>query len=168
MYLPVVKSNNKCSFSFNRCCSYNMLVPHQCTGPVRAQYESLRGELAFTTAERSRIINVDPTKGTAQPCSKFALHDELKLLKDLYEEGKLLFFANTGVINTAEMDKFNYNDVTRSQLFAHNTMQHEIKRVDPYNDIPGTGVLGRLADGDEGRNQDHGCHDGDRSGSECA
>lgn len=106
----------------------------------------MRRGLAFSAAERSRIINVDANKGMAQPCSQFAIHDELKLLKDLYEEGKLLFFANTGLINTAEMDKFNYKDVTRSPLFAHNVMQEEVKSVDPYKEIPGTGVLGRLAE----------------------
>jgi hypothetical protein len=34
----------------------------------------------------------------------------------------------------------------RTQLFAHNTMQEETKKVDPYDYYDGTGVLGRAKD----------------------
>ncbi len=44
------------------------------------------------------------------------------------------------------MDKSNYNFLTNTQLFAHNHMQKETKRVDPYETSYGTGVFGRVGD----------------------
>ena len=44
------------------------------------------------------------------------------------------------------MTKHNFHGLTRSQLFAHNTMQYEIAKVDPYDNIAGTGVMGRAKD----------------------
>jgi uncharacterized protein (DUF1501 family) len=44
------------------------------------------------------------------------------------------------------MTKSNFNELTRTQLFAHNAMQHETARVDPLDQNPGTGVLGRAKD----------------------
>lgn len=123
--------------------SYSMLVPHTCSGApsLRTQYEEERGKLAFTSSERSVTITANN-----QPCTKFALHDELKELRDLYEGNDLLFMANTGVINNHAMTKTNYRDLTATQLFSHNFMQDEIQKIDPFHDAPGTGVLGRAAD----------------------
>lgn len=132
--------------------SYNMLVPQECTGtnaagtPVNVQYNTVRGEMKFAEGvERSLEIDVDPALDD-QPCSKFVVHDKLPLLKELYDDGDLTFFANTGVINSKDMTKTNYNLVTRSQLFAHNAMQYEAKVADPFQQHAGTGVLGRLAE----------------------
>lgn len=128
------------------CDSFNMLVPHECTGTnaaninVRDQYDNERGAMAFSEEERSLIINA-----TGQPCETFALHDELTLFKELYDNGTLSMLANTGVINQNGMDKSNYRDKTKTQLFAHDAMQEESKKVDPYDTAPGTGVLGRAA-----------------------
>ncbi len=44
------------------------------------------------------------------------------------------------------VNKKNYNKLTNTQLFAHNHMQRETKRIDPYGVSTGTGVLGRMAD----------------------
>ena len=44
------------------------------------------------------------------------------------------------------MDKTNYLDLTETQLFAHNAMRYESKRMDPYDSSLGTGVIGRMAD----------------------
>lgn len=44
------------------------------------------------------------------------------------------------------MTKHNYHGLTRSQLFAHNAMQHEIAKVDPYDGVAGTGIMGRAKD----------------------
>lgn len=123
--------------------SYNMLVPHSCTGPLRNQYDSERGSLAFNATERDLLIDAS---GSGQPCQTFALHDELILLKELYDMNELIFFANTGVINRNNMTKFNYDSKTETQLFAHNTMSDEAQKVDPFDQAPGTGVLGRAAD----------------------
>jgi len=131
------------------CDSYNMLVPESCSGTnaagktVREQYDEERGALAFDEAAGERDLTITATN---QPCETFALHDELRILKQLYDDGDLAFFANTGVINQNGMTKSNYLDLTQTQLFAHNTMQEESKKVDPYGTVPGTGVLGRAKD----------------------
>ena len=44
------------------------------------------------------------------------------------------------------MDKSNYDVLTNTRLFAHNFMQRETKRIDPYDSFDGTGVIGRMAD----------------------
>jgi hypothetical protein len=73
------------------------------------------------------------------------VHRELSSIKTLYEDGDMLFFANTGVLSRP-VNKQNYYSLTNTQLFAHNHMQRETKRVDPYEATSGTGVLGRMAD----------------------
>jgi uncharacterized protein (DUF1501 family) len=44
------------------------------------------------------------------------------------------------------MTKTNFHQLTRTQLFAHNAMQHETAKVDPFDAEAGTGVLGRVKD----------------------
>lgn len=129
--------------------SYNVLVPHMCSGtntagtPVNEQYATERGNLAFTAAERSVIIDVDAQWG--QPCSQFAIHDELNLLKTLYDDGDLTFFANTGMVDEAGVDNSDYQFRTKLGLFAHNAMTKATQAVDPKTNAAGSGVLGRLA-----------------------
>ena len=88
-----------------------------------------------------------------QVCTSFGLHPELSAIHDLYNEGDLLFFANTGVLSQP-VTKDNYYVLTNTQLFAHNHMQRETKQIDPYVESSGTGVLGRMSDilNREGRN----------------
>lgn len=45
-----------------------------------------------------------------------------------------------------QLTKKNYHKLTRSQLFAHNAMQREVTKVDPYDKIVGTGIMGRAKD----------------------
>ncbi|KAL7569362.1 hypothetical protein ACA910_010449 [Epithemia clementina (nom. ined.)] len=129
------------------CDSFNMIVPHTCSGSTLVdQYKRERGELALTDSERnSRVIDI-----TGQPCQKFGLHPKLQTVQTLYNDGDLAFYFNTGVLN-APSSKTNYSYVTESTLFAHNSMQQEVKRVDPFDAQPGTGVLGRLSDVLSGR-----------------
>lgn len=86
-----------------------------------------------------------PISALDQVCTEFGLHPELSAVKDLYNDKDLLFFANTGVLSQP-VNKDNYNVLTNTQLFAHNHMQREAKRVDPYDLSSGTGVLGRMTD----------------------
>lgn len=126
--------------------SFNMLVPHTCEQKnpegktVLEQYYAERTTLAVTNAERSKVIDA-----TDQPCSQFVVHQDLEAVHRLYTAGELAFFANTGVLNKPS-NKDNYNTVTRTQLFAHNAMQFEAQRIDPFETSPGTGFLGRMCD----------------------
>jgi len=127
--------------------SYNVLVPEDCTKTnkrgqtVREQYDKARGSLAFDDSER--VLKIDAGNNTSQPCTAFAIHDELTVVKELYDRGELVFFANAGMINEEGMSKGNYQEKSTIQLFAHNSMQEATKQVDPTFTKPTTGVLGR-------------------------
>ena len=126
--------------------SFNMLAPHTCSAKNEAnqtlleQYYAMRGNVAIASDERSRIIDV-----TGQACDQFVVHQDLEIVERLYKDGDLAFFANAGVLNKPS-NRFNYNDQSRTALFAHNTMQGEAQKVDPFDVVDGTGVLGRMCD----------------------
>lgn len=80
-----------------------------------------------------------------QVCETFGVHPELGTVQQLFNDGDLLFFANTGVL-TKPTDKENYWRDTVTQLFAHNFMQEAAQRIDPLKAEDGTGVLGRMRD----------------------
>jgi uncharacterized protein (DUF1501 family) len=126
--------------------TFNMVAPHTCSQTnadgetLLDQYYSERRSLAISSTERSRVVDA-----TGQPCSQFVIHEDLEVVERLYKEGDLAFFANTGVINKP-INKDNYSDLTKTQLFAHNEMQLQAQRVDPFDGMPGTGVLGRMCD----------------------
>jgi hypothetical protein len=84
-------------------------------------------------------------QANSQVCETFGVHRDLGAVQQLYNDEDLLFFANTGVMSQP-VTKENYNVLTQTQLFAHNHMQREAKRVDPYDTSSGTGVLGRMSD----------------------
>ena len=109
---------------------------------------SLFSYISFTDVRQQVAIPKNqllPIPATNQVCSKFGIHPELTAIKDLYNDGDLLFFANTGVLSQP-VNKDNYYALTNTQLFAHNHMQHETRRIDPYEVNRGTGVLGRMTD----------------------
>jgi uncharacterized protein (DUF1501 family) len=126
------------------CDSYNMLVPHTCSGKdMYAEYALVREEIALKKTEL-RVLNGTGTPGN-QICETFGVHPKLEAVQAMYNDGDLLFYTNTGVL-TKETDKQNYYRDTVTQLFAHNWMQREAQRVDPLKEEDGTGVLGRIAD----------------------
>ena len=106
---------------------------------ITSSFIDVRQQVAIS---RDRLLEISTPN---QVCSKFGVHPEFTAIKDLYDDGDLLFFANTGVLSQP-VNKNNYNVLTNTQLFAHNHMQREAKRVDPYDISSGTGVLGRMSD----------------------
>ena len=129
--------------------SFNVLVPAECQGKnaagetVDKQYTDVRGELAIRMHQTDLRIDVDKAQG--QPCRKFAIHRGFPIAKELWDDGSLIFLANTGVIDSAEMTKQTYNTVTVSGLFSHSDMQEAAERVDPFSIDAGTGILGRMS-----------------------
>jgi len=129
--------------------SFNVLVPKSCSGTnakgttVDVQYLQERGALAFSKNEFDLTITPG---GTDQPCEEFAIHEDLPFIKELYDDKDLLFFANTGLVNKPNMNRDNWDAVTRSRLFGHNSMLKEVKKNDPFDVQIGSGVLGRMAD----------------------
>ena len=124
--------------------SYNILVPHsECKNNKNmfAEYESVRAEVALAKSELLTIDSGNPD----QLCSKFGIHSNLSVLKSLYDSGEALFFANTGVL-FEPVTKETWDSKTNTQLFAHNIQQRDTMQVDAYQEVAGTGVLGRMAD----------------------
>jgi len=126
------------------CDSFNMLVPHTCTGSKDVytdEYLEIRQEIALQK-EDLNVLN-GPLRN--QVCETFGVHPQLGSVQQLFNRGDLLFFANTGVL-TKVTDKENYRKDTQTNLFAHNFMQRAVQRIDPLMDMDGTGVLGRIRD----------------------
>jgi hypothetical protein len=125
--------------------SFNMLAPHTCSAvnsdgmTLLEQYEMERTTIALSDEERYRIIDA-----AGQPCEQFAIHQDLPLIERLYNDGDLSFFANVGQLDMP-VTKANYF-LSRTDLFAHNTMQSQAQRVDPWDKSPNTGILGRMCD----------------------
>lgn len=127
--------------------SFGVLVPDVCSGKNTAgstiddQFRQVRGDLAKNTYKSPFRVDAP----NSQPCSKFVIHEQIPILKDLYDEDSLVFIANAGVLNTANTNRENFNDETVTTLFAHNFMSWENAQVDPYQEEQNTGVLGRMA-----------------------
>jgi len=124
------------------CDSFNMLVPHTCTKgtDLYAEYSTVREDIAI-----SRNLLLELNEVSNQVCEKFGVHPNLGALKAMFDDGDLLFFANTGDL-TKETTKENYLKDTESTLFAHNHMQRAAQRIDPLKAKDGTGILGRMRD----------------------
>eukprot|EP00934_Nitzschia_sp_Nitz4_P009264 Nitzschia sp. Nitz4//scaffold316_size20630//7257//13186//NITZ4_008656-RA/size20630-snap-gene-0.2-mRNA-1//1//CDS//3329547514//9254//frame0 len=123
--------------------SYNVLVPPPVCGELNEQYVEARGVLAYDDDEYDLTIE---TSNQGQPCDTFAVHESLPIAAEMYNDGDLIFLANTGNVDQNGMTRFNYRSMTTSTLFAHNHMQEEAQRVDPHDMYPGTGALGRAKD----------------------
>ncbi len=92
--------------------------------------------------EKNQLL---PISAPDQVCSEFGVHQNLSEIKSLYDDGDLLFFANTGVLSKP-VNKENYALDTNVRLFSHSDMQKEAMAIDPYEINTGTGVLGRMKD----------------------
>lgn len=121
--------------------SFNVLMPHKTCKNAYDDYKTTRGSIAIPPSATLELGG----NMTGQPCDSFALHDQLPIVKELYDNNDLLFLANTGVLSEP-VTKSDYKAKTLTQLFSHSDMQNEIKRLDPRNDNRGTGALGRMAD----------------------
>lgn len=123
------------------CDSYNLLAPHTCTKgrDLYSQYIDLRETIALTRNQTNPIAASD------QICETFGIHKGLPVLKDLYDDGDMLFLANTGVLSSP-VTKKTYKAGTKVKLFSHNSMIEEAKRIDPLKRTRVTGVLGRMSD----------------------
>lgn len=125
------------------CDSFNLLVPHsKCNGNnLYKDYKLARGNIAISKAD---LLEIDSSNSNQQ-CHRFGLHPKLTFLQQLYNDGNALFFSGIGVL-TVPVNKDDYDAKTKTQLFAHNTLQAEVGRLDPHGENIGTGMLGRLSD----------------------
>ncbi len=101
----------------------------------------MRGSIGLA---KESLLPINATSSD-QVCESFGIHYKLPFLKELYDQNKLAFLAGIGVMS-APSNRSNYYKVTKTDLFSHNKMRDEIKRLDPYEGAPGSGFLGRLVD----------------------
>ena len=104
------------------CDSFNMIAPYLCTKgkDLYSEYVAARQYVALP---RNMLLPIDVS---GQICQQFGIHSDIPIIKDLYEEGDLMFFANMGTL-TEPVDKSDWLQKTKTQLFAHNTMQYEVR-----------------------------------------
>ena len=116
--------------------SYNMLVPT--CDPLKTSYLQKRQSVALHDAD------LLPITATNQTCNEFGVHKQFSNLVSEYNNGNVLFFANVGTI-TEFMTR---NDVWKEKciLYAHNRMTEETQRLDPFDNAPSLGIIGRLTD----------------------
>lgn len=123
--------------------SYMMLAPHTCTRSVDVydRYRAIRGKTAFVEGvglPLQRLLPI-PAHNDDQPCETFGIHENLPMLQTLYDQGKLNFIANAGLLGKPNVNVGNYRGETPVQLFAHNAMTLEAKREDLFDEYTGTG-----------------------------
>eukprot|EP00931_Biecheleriopsis_adriatica_P060389 TRINITY_DN3626_c0_g1_i1.p1 TRINITY_DN3626_c0_g1~~TRINITY_DN3626_c0_g1_i1.p1 ORF type:complete len:2436 (-),score=328.82 TRINITY_DN3626_c0_g1_i1:104-7411(-) len=95
-------------YMFGGADTFNMLVPMDCD--LYDQYVSIRRGVALSPEQ---LISVDTT---GQACSKFGIHTQLPILKELYDMKEAAFVTNVG-------------NLIRPRAgcpgnFGHNSMQH--------------------------------------------
>ena len=107
-----------------------------------AESSNVRTVLAL---EKDSLLQIDAS-GSGQPCSRFGLHPNLQALQTLYNDGDLLFASNVGVLQQY-VNKDNWRAGTgETALFAHNTQQSEVQKMDIFEAQAGRGVGGRMLD----------------------
>lgn len=110
--------------------SYNMLSPYTCSNApdgtdtyeqfrdIRGRRTSLSEQIEGVGLPRSRLQPIQ-ANNPDQPCEVFGVHENLPILKALYDEGDLGFVANAGLL-AKPTTRSTYNADTPTQLFAHN------------------------------------------------
>ncbi len=122
--------------------SFNMLVPHTCTDAkdMYQEYNEVRGVVALPKEDLIPLNDV-----SNQVCEKFGVHPRYTNVANMFNNGDLSWWTNTGVLDK-ETDKLNYWRDTVTNLFAHNWMQLAAQKADPFKEMHGTGILGRIRD----------------------
>lgn len=128
--------------------SMNMLVPHsECRGDdLHANYTSLRSDIAIP---KDQLHKINVPSGS-QPCKKFGMHPSLKFLSTMYNDGDLLWVANTGsLVEPVTRDELKKKK-TPNNNFAHNIMTNWLEKAHTNNNRA-LGILGRIADSLKGK-----------------
>jgi len=121
--------------------SFNLLVPKGgcASTDLYEKYKEVRGNAALDPSDLESIVT------SGQHCNEFGVNNRFNLLKDLYAEGDAMFFANIGTLDKP-VTKADWLQQTRTSLFAHNTQQQELARLDIGKELDLSGVGGRMMD----------------------
>ncbi|KAL7553976.1 hypothetical protein ACHAWF_017328 [Thalassiosira exigua] len=126
--------------------SFNILSPGSigCSG-LYDDYFAARGGGAGIGLKPDEILNIDAASAQMLGCSTLGVTHLLPAYKDIFDEGKGIFFANVGHLHKP-VDKTNWLTETRTDLFSHHTMRLESMLIDAFREGEGPGVLGRMID----------------------
>ncbi len=116
--------------------SMNMLAPHPdgCQS-LYNEYKTKRGGSNYVTS----MVKIDATTSD-QPCTHFGVNSALNHIATMYNEGDAIFFANIGHLQKA-VNRYDFQEETIAQLFAHHSMKEEMHKVDAFRSRLGTGVV---------------------------
>lgn len=79
-----------------------------------SEYSQVRGIAGLNF---NQLLPIDAA-GSSQPCDTYGIHEDLPIMKELYDNGDVSFIAGIGVL-TSIVNKQNYAEKTLTQLFAH-------------------------------------------------
>lgn len=102
--------------------TFNTLVPlsgcngdgedNCCNGKhMYAEYSNVRGSVALSEGSFTNANN--PISASGQVCSLFGVHPKLPIVRQLYNNGELSFFANMGVLQQPVTDKSKYRELNK-------------------------------------------------------
>eukprot|EP00957_Ditylum_brightwellii_P015741 1186710-Ditylum_brightwellii.AAC.1 len=123
--------------------SFNILAPqngNDCAD-LYTEYREARGSAGMVDKD---LLSINAT-GSNQPCTDFGVHRALQEFQTIYNEGNGAFLANFGHL-FKPVTKKDWLFETKTDLFSHYTMNQDAQRVDAFQEVAGTGVLGRLLD----------------------
>ena len=130
--------------------SFNILTPHNDSGCyLYDNYFQARGGVEGIGLNISDILTIDGSSAGIDGCNTFGVNKLMSTYKDIYDEGRGIFFANMGHLHKP-VTKENWLTETRTDLFSHHTMKKEAHHVDAFREGAGPGVLGRMLDVLEG------------------
>jgi uncharacterized protein (DUF1501 family) len=126
--------------------SFNILTPHDDSGCyLYDEYFEARGGRGGIGLKTSEVLPIDGSSAGISGCNTFGVNSLLPAFKNIYNEGKGIFFANMGHLHKP-VTKENWQTETRTDLFSHHMMKKESLHVDAFREGAGPGVLGRLLD----------------------
>jgi len=126
--------------------SFNILTPgsSDCSF-LYDEYFEARGKGAGIGLTKDQILDIDASSAGISGCSTLGVNKLLPAYKDIFDEGKGVFFSNMGHLHKP-VTKDNWLAETKTDLFSHHTMRHESHVVDAFREGVGPGVLGRMLD----------------------
>ncbi|KAL7554934.1 hypothetical protein ACHAWF_018496 [Thalassiosira exigua] len=126
--------------------SFNILTPGTSgCASLYDEYFEARGKGAGIGLTTSEILNIDGSSAGIDGCSTLGVNSMLSAYKDIFDEGKGIFFANMGHLHKP-VAKENWLVETRTDLFSHHAMKLESHVVDAFREGEGPGVMGRMLD----------------------
>jgi hypothetical protein len=78
--------------------SFNILTPGASNCPLYGEYLAARGGAAGIGLKRDEILPIDGSSARIPECDTLGVNKNLTAYKDIFDEGKGIFFANMGSV----------------------------------------------------------------------